>query len=60
MQQFGQQACSLEASASEEGPAVAWLPSAGAECRHTAGVAVAVSCGWVAHDAPHGHEAFLI
>lgn len=52
--------CSLEASASEEGPSVARLASAGAECRHTAGVAVTVSCGWVAHDATHGHETFLI
>lgn len=46
---------SLEASASEEGPAIAWLSSASAECSHTAGVAVTVSYGWVAHDAAHAH-----
>lgn len=60
MQKFGQRVDSLEASASEEGPAVAWLPSASAECRHTAGVAVTVSYGWVAHDATHDHKTFLI
>lgn len=58
--QSGQQVCSLEASAREEGPAVARLASTGAECRHTAGVAVTVSYLWVAHDAAHGHETFLI
>lgn len=55
MQQFGQHVRSQEAGASEEGPAVAWLASASAECRHTAGVAVTVSYWWVAHDAAHAH-----
>lgn len=55
MQQFGQYVRSLEASASEEGPAVAWLPSASAKCCHTTGVAVTVSYWWVAHDATHAH-----
>lgn len=60
MQQFGQHVRSLESSASEEGLAVAWLPSASAECCDTAGVAVTISYGCVTHDATHAHETFLI
>lgn len=60
MQQSSQRAHSLESSASEEGPAVARLPSASAECCDAAGVAVTVSDGWVTHDATHAHETILI
>lgn len=49
----------LYPGAGEDSPAVPSLSSVGAERRHTAGVAVAVS-HWNTHDAAHGHTGVLI